>query len=108
MQLANFDLRMTADRQRYPIRFRVSGYSRKSYFTLTTVPGLASLTLSPEGSLSYILYPNTPPMSIAFRRVARHTVVSSIKSHIITARIRYSEHTSINANKQWVNRGKSV
>jgi hypothetical protein len=47
MQLANFDLRMTAGRQRYPIRFRVSGYSRKSYFTLTTVLGLASLTLSP-------------------------------------------------------------
>jgi hypothetical protein len=98
MQLANFDLRMTAGRQRYPIRFRVSGYSRKSYFTLATVPGLASLTLSPEGSLSYI-YPNAPPMSVAFRRVARQTVVSSIKRHIITARIRYSEHTSINANK---------
>jgi hypothetical protein len=60
MQLANFDLRMTAGRRRYPIRFRVSGYSRKSYFTLTTVPGLASLTLSPEGSLSYI-YPNRNP-----------------------------------------------
>ena len=99
MQLANFDLRMTAGRQRYPIMFRVSGYSRKSYFTLTTVPGLASITLSPEGSLSYI-YPNTPPMSVAFRRVARHTVVFSIKRHIITARIRYSEHTSINANKK--------
>jgi hypothetical protein len=58
MQLANYDLRMTAGRPRYPIMFRVSGYSHKSYFTLTTVPGLASLTLSPKGSLSYI-YPNT-------------------------------------------------
>jgi hypothetical protein len=54
MQLANLVLRMTAGRQKYPIMFRVSGYSHKSYFTLTTVPGLASLTLSPEGSLSYI------------------------------------------------------
>jgi hypothetical protein len=57
MQLANYDLRMTAGRPRYPIMFRVSGYSHKSYFTLATVPGLASLTLSPKGSLSYI-YPN--------------------------------------------------
>ena len=38
-------------------------HSHKSYFTLTTVPGLASLTISPEGSQSYI-YLNTPPMSV--------------------------------------------
>jgi hypothetical protein len=57
MQLSNFDLGMKAGRQRYPIMFRFSGYSRKSYFALTTVLGLASLILSPEGSLSYI-YPN--------------------------------------------------
>jgi hypothetical protein len=102
MQLANYDLRMTAGRPRYPIMFRVSGYSHKSYFTLATVPGLASLTLSPKGSLSYI-YPNTPPMSVAFRRVTRYTVVSSIKRHMIVTRICYSDHTSIDANKKLKN-----
>jgi hypothetical protein len=77
MQLANYDLRMTAGRPRYPIMFWVSGYSHKSYFTLATVPGLASLTLSPKGSLSYI-YPNVQdPTQDGFPRVRSAETVFS-------------------------------
>jgi hypothetical protein len=62
MQLANFDLRMTAGRQRYPIMFRVSGYFHKSYFTLTTVPGLYG-DIIPRGISVLHISQHTPNVS---------------------------------------------
>jgi hypothetical protein len=81
MQLANLVLRMTAGRQRYPIMFRVSGYSHKSYFTLTTVPGLASLRLCPEESLSYV-YPNSDSSRVPFQVDTTSKVDTTSENHV--------------------------